>query len=101
MKLWSGIAVLATLLGAAGAARAQSCMRTSEMPQQDRQAIERAAQQVFDQAGRGDTEAMRANTVGNYFSGIAAAVIDNKSILGGARVRIREEYLLEVTGSSS
>jgi hypothetical protein len=84
-----------TALAGPRAATAQSCMRASEMQPQDRTAIERSAQQIFDHASRGDTEGLRANTVTNYFSGIAGVVNDNRTALSGASVQLRAEYLLD------
>lgn len=68
------------------------------MPEQSRTAMETAAQQVFDQATRGDVNSLKANAVPSLqsnFNGIAAAVNDNKDALAGTRPQLRTDFLLD------
>ena len=88
------------LLWTGARAQAQSCLRRAEMQPQDRDAIERSAQQIFEQAAAGNTQAMQANTVASYFGGIASVVNENKTALSGAKAQMRTEYLLDPGGAS-
>src|SRR5262244_441862 len=81
---------------------AQGCVTRDEIPAASRTAIESAAQQVFDQAGRGDVNALRQNAIPSLqsnFGGIAGAVNDNKPALTGAKTQLRIEFLLD-TGAT-
>jgi Ca-activated chloride channel family protein len=93
-KIFFLVAALAT----AGGAHAQSCQRGGEMLPQDRSALEAAAQQVFDQAARGDAAALRAGSsslLQASFAGVAAAINDNHAALAGATAQLRASYRLE------
>ncbi|HMF90087.1 MAG TPA: hypothetical protein VKL40_05540 [Candidatus Angelobacter sp.] len=81
---------------------AQGCVTRDEIPAASRTAIESAAQQVFDQASRGDANALRQNAIPSLqsnFGGIAGAVNDNKPALTGAKTQLRIEFLLD-TGAT-
>jgi hypothetical protein len=81
---------------------AQGCETRDEIPAASRTAIEGAAQQVFDQAGRNDVNALRESsipTLQSNFGGIAAAINDNKAALSGAKAQLRTEFLLD-TGAT-
>lgn len=81
---------------------AQSCETRDEIPAPSRTAVESAAQQVFDQAGRGDVNALREGAIPSLqsnFTGIAGAVNDNKPALAGARTQLRTTFLLD-TGAT-
>lgn len=90
---------LAAMLLAAGLpAWSQSCQTRDDIPEQTRTAIETAAQQVFDQASRGDVNILRANTAPAYqssFDSIARGVNDNKAALQGVKPQLRTTFLLD------
>jgi hypothetical protein len=80
----------------------QGCQTRDEIPGASRTGIESAAQQVFDQASRGDVNTLRQNaipTLQSNFGGIAAAINDNKAALSGAKAQVRTEFLLD-TGAT-
>src|SRR5215467_8695480 len=96
-KIFLFAAALNIVAWAAGA-RAQACQRGGEMQPQDRSALEAAAQQVFDQAARGDAAGLRAGSsslLQASFSGVAAAINDNHAALAGASAQLRAGYLLQ------
>lgn len=103
MKLLNQKVFLMIVVLAAGIpAGAQGCQTRDEIPAASRTAIEGAAQQVFDQAGRGDANALRQNAIPSLqssFTGITAAVNDNKPALSGAKTQLRTEFLLD-TGAT-
>lgn len=90
------------MVAGAISAGAQSCQVRDEIPDQTRSAVENSAQQIFEQASRGDVSTIRANTIAamqSNFNGIAAAVTDNKAAFAGARAQIRSTFLLD-TGTN-
>jgi len=96
--------ILAGLLALAGSISAwsQTCQSREEVAEPARVAIEKAAQQVFDQAARGDANGLQANAIPSLqsnFAGIAAAVNDNKDAVQGAKPQVRGVYLLD-TGAN-
>src|ERR1700724_419480 len=73
----------------------QTCQVRDEIPDQAKTAIENSAQQIFEQASRGDVATIRANTISSLqsnFNGIAAAVSDNKQAFAGGRAQIRSSF---------
>ncbi len=86
------------LLWWAVSAAAQTCQSHDEIPAPTRTVLESTAQQVFDQASRGDSNAMRGNAgplLQAGFDGVAAAVNDNKAALSGAHPQTRALFLLD------
>src|ERR1700739_445729 len=86
--------VLAATLVLAGSlsAWAQTCQNKDEIPEPTRKAIETAAQQAFDQTASGDVNGLKTNSIPSLqtnFSGIAAAVSDNKDAFPGAQPPLR------------
>jgi hypothetical protein len=85
-------------LAAALPAWSQGCDTREEIPAQARTSMENAAQQVFDQASRGDTNALRAASAPSLQSGfadVAGAISDNKASFAGAHAQIRAVFLLD------
>ena len=81
---------------------AQGCETHDEMAAASRTAIESAAQQTFDQASRGDVNALRDSAIPSLqsnFGGITGAVNDNKPAFAGAKTQLRTEFLLD-TGAT-
>lgn len=82
----------------------QSCQMRDDIPDPIKSAVERAAQQVFDQASRGDSNSMKANAIPSLqssFSGIEGAVNDNKAAMEGAHPQLRNSFLLDTGASPS
>src|SRR5947209_4112742 len=105
LRLWIVTSLVAAGLLAALPAQGQSCLRRNEMQPHDRSALEAAAQQVFDQAARGDVAGLRAGAsslLQANFNGVAVAVNDNRAAaLVGATAQIRGSYLLQAGPASS
>src|SRR5215469_9444312 len=83
---------------------AQSCQMRDEIPDQIKSAIENAAQQVFDQAARGDANSLKAKAIPSLqsnFSGIEGGVNDNKPAMEGARPQLRTSFLLDTGANPS
>jgi hypothetical protein len=96
------VSFLLILFAAALPAWSQSCQTRDEIPEQLRTTIDKAAQQIFDQASRGDVAALKTNSIPSLqssFTGIAGAVNDNKAATAGAHADIRTSFLLD-TGTT-
>ncbi len=86
------------LAGAAVPAWSQGCQTREEIAPDVRSAIESAAQKAFDEASRGDANALRADSIPSLqsnFGAIAGAVNDNKAALTGAKPQLRSSFLLD------
>lgn len=73
------------------------------MDQPTRTALENAAKRYFDMAARGDTVALKQNSIPSLaadFSGIENAVKDNQSSLAGGTGTPRPPYLLKIEGNA-
>jgi hypothetical protein len=82
----------------------QTCQVRDEIPSQAKTAIENSAQQIFEQASRGDVNTIRANTIASLqsnFNGIATAVADNKPAFAGSHAQIRSSFLLDTGANPS
>src|SRR5262249_62206350 len=80
----------------------QGCETRDEISAAGRTVIENAAQQTFDQASRGDVNALRDSAIPSLQSsvgGVAGAINDNKAALTGAKTQLRTEFLLD-TGAT-
>lgn len=91
------------LLLLATIARAQTCRRLDEIPNQARVALQNAALRAFDQASSGDVNAMKADAIASLqadFKTIGAAVHDNQPVIVGARLQLRTIFLLD-SGANS
>ncbi|MGE5323575.1 MAG: hypothetical protein ACM3SW_11960 [Actinomycetota bacterium] len=85
-------------------ALAQSCQTRDEMSEQTRTALDTAARQAFEQAGRGDVASLRSNTIPSLqanFNGIASAVTGNRPAFEGATSQIRTSFLLDTGATPS
>lgn len=98
MKQLTRNAVVAVLMALGSlAAWSQTCQIRDEIPEASRKAVESAAQQVLDQAIRGDVGAMRASAIASLqsgFGGIAAAVSDHKAVFASDHPQLRTLFLL-------
>src|SRR5437762_360581 len=100
-----GFRVVLAFLTLAGAvsAYAQSCQLRDEIPDQVKLAVENSAQQIFEQASRGDVNTIKANTIAalqSNFNGIASAITDNKAAIAGAHTQLRNSFLLDIGRAS-
>ncbi|HET9839756.1 MAG TPA: hypothetical protein VFR84_16130 [Candidatus Angelobacter sp.] len=94
----------AALLATSLSAWSQTCQGHDEMDPAARASMETAAQQVYDQAARGDVNVLRTSSVPSLqsnFNGIAAAITDNKDALAGAKAQLRTDFLLDNTGAGA
>jgi hypothetical protein len=95
-----GLKWLALLL-MAGTVHAQTCLSAPDMEGSLRTALETAAQRYFEMSLRGDTAALRQNSipfVAADFGGVEAAVKDNQAAFTGAHATVRPPFLLTATG---
>jgi hypothetical protein len=93
------VVLLCSLLAAF--AQAQTCLTHSDMDEPTRSALEGAAKRYFDMAVRGDTAALKQNSIASLaadFSSVEAAVKDIQPSLAGARPQSRAPFLLKVEG---
>jgi hypothetical protein len=77
---------------------AQTCQKLDEIPGEAKLALQNSAQRVFDQATRGDIDAMKANAIPSLqanFMAIAAAVHDNQAAMTSTRLQLRTIFLLD------
>jgi len=95
----SRVALLAVVL--ATAASAQTCLTVSDMDTPTHSALEGAAKRYFDMAARGDTTALKQNSIAALaanFSGVESAVTDSQPNLAGAQAQTRPPFLLKIDG---
>jgi hypothetical protein len=87
------------LLGATS--HAQTCQGDADMDASVRTALESAAKRYFEMSARGDTAALKQNSIAAVaasFSGIETAVKDNQAAFTGAQATVRPPYLLTADG---
>jgi hypothetical protein len=94
---------LSTLIFFAGFAHAQTCFTASDMDEPTRAALVNTAKRYFDMAARGDSAALRQNSipsVASDFSGIETVVKDHQANLSGLQATPRPPFLLKVEGTA-
>lgn len=99
-KRWRGLGWLVLLL-VAGTAHAQTCRSAPDMDAPVRTALETAAQRYFEMSARGDTAALRQNSialVSANFAGVETAVKENQPDFAGAHATVRPPFLLTAEG---
>jgi hypothetical protein len=104
MKLNLRIVSILIVAAATVPAWSQTCQLRDDMPAAAKSAIENAAQQVFDQASRGDISTLKTNAIPSLqsnFSGIEGAVNDNKPAMEGSRPQVRTSFLLDTGANPS
>lgn len=92
----------ASLLSAA--AHAQTCQSAADLDAAVRIALESAAKRYFDLSARGDTAALKQNSIAalaGSFAGIEGAVQENQSAFAGAKATVRPPFLLTADGPES
>src|SRR5271154_1788253 len=102
VRIAKSLSVLTLLLNA-GLAHAQTCFTASDMDEPTRAALVSTAQRYFDMAARGDSSALRQNSIASLasdFSGIETAVQDNQANFSGAQAIPRAPFLLKADGTA-
>jgi hypothetical protein len=97
------ICSIALVISVSSPAFAQSCLSSADMDAAARTALENAAHRYFDMASRGDVASLRQNSIpslASAFTGIEAAVTDNKAAFAGAQPAARPPFLLEAQGNA-
>ena len=82
-------------------AQAQTCLTHSDMDVPTRSLLENAAKRYFDMAARGDTAALKQNSIASLaadFSRVEATVKDSQPDFAGAQAQPRPPFLLKVEG---
>jgi len=82
---------------------AQTCLTASDMDESTRTALVNTAKRYFDMAARGDSSALRENSVASVaadFSGIESAIKDNQSNFSAGQANPRSPFLLEAEGKA-
>jgi hypothetical protein len=90
------------LVGIVASARAQTCQSAADMDPAVRTAVETTARRYFDMAARSDSAGLQQNSiaaVAGNFSGIEAAIKDNREAFTAAQVTVRPAFLLIAEGS--
>ena len=99
-RRWLWVLLLGASVGAP-LARAQTCQSAADMDASVRNALETTAKRYFDMSARGDTVALRQNSIAAVaasFGGIEAAVKDNQAAFAGASAAVRPPFLLTADG---
>jgi hypothetical protein len=92
-----------TLILCAGSVHAQTCFTAGDMDEPTRTALVNTAKRYFDMAARGDSAALRQNSIASIasdFSGIETAVKDNQAKFSGAQATPRAPFLLKAEGTA-
>ena len=95
------LGLLGVLLLAA-ACFGQTCLTSEEIDAATKTALETAGKQHFEWTSKGDTAAMRQNSIPSLasdFGGIEAAVRDNQANFSGAQTKLRPLFELKAEGA--
>jgi hypothetical protein len=87
------------LLGASS--HAQVCQSAADMDAAVRTALETAGKRYFEMSARGDSAALKQNSIASVaasFAEIEAAVKENQSLFTGAKASVRPPFLLTADG---
>jgi hypothetical protein len=101
-RLATNVLVVMLLLCSAGA-HAQTCFTANDMDEPTRAALVGTAKRYFDMAARGDSGALRQNSIASVasdFSGIETAVKNNQANFSGAQATPRPPFLLKAEGTA-
>ncbi|MGO9125418.1 MAG: hypothetical protein ACLP6G_11080 [Terriglobales bacterium] len=81
--------------------QAQTCLTHSDMDTPTRSSLEGAAKRYFDMAARGDTAALKQNSIASLaadFSRVESAVKDSQADFAGAQAQPHPPFLLQIEG---
>jgi hypothetical protein len=84
-------------------AHAQTCLTADDMDEPTRTALVSTAKRYFDMAARGDSAALRQNSIASLasdFSGIETVVKDNQTNFSGAQATPRAPFQLKAEGTA-
>jgi hypothetical protein len=98
-----GIGLCAGLILGAGLTHAQTCFTASDMDEPTRTTLVNTAKRYFDMAARGDSAALRQNSIASVasdFSGIETVVKDNQANFSGVQATPRAPFLLKAEGTA-
>ena len=90
------------LLLLAASSRAQVCQTAADLDAKVRSALEGTALRYFDMSARGDTAALKQNSIAGVaanFAGIEAAVNDSQTTFHDAQATVRPPFLLTAEGT--
>jgi len=102
VRAGTSLSVLALIL-CAGFAHAQTCLTAGDMDEPTRAALVNTAKRYFEMAARGDSAALRQNSIASVasdFSGIETVVKNNQSNFSGAQAAPRSPFLLKAEGTA-
>jgi hypothetical protein len=103
LKIRMGIFPALALILCAGFAHAQTCFTASDMDEPIRTALLNTTKRYFDMASRGDSAALKQNSIASVasdFSGIETVVKDNQANFSGAQATPRAPFLLKAEGTA-
>jgi hypothetical protein len=86
------------------AAPAQTCLTTSDMGDATRNALVATGKRFYDLAAHGDAASLRQDAIASLatsFSGIEAAIRENRASLAAAQPAARPPFLLKAEGAES
>jgi hypothetical protein len=102
-KVWMGVSLTVMGLILCARSRAQTCFTAGDMDEPTRAALVNTAKRYFDMSARGDSVALRQNsiaTVASDFSGIETVVKDNQANFSGVQATSRPPFLLKAEGTA-
>jgi len=91
------------LIFCTGLSHAQTCFTASDMDEPTRTALVNTAKRYFDMAARGDSAALRQNSipsVASDFTGIENVIKDHQPNFSGAQATPRPPFLLKAEGTA-
>ncbi len=89
------------LLGASAYVPAQICQSAADMDASARTALETSAKRYFEMSARGDSAALKQNSIASVadsFAGIETAVKENQAAFTGGQATVRPPFLLTADG---
>src|SRR5215469_15206246 len=102
-RWFQACAVVAVVFAISTSALAQICLTSDDMDAASRSALQAAASRYFDMIARGDTAALKQNSipeVANNFAGIESTVKENQANLAGAHATPQPPFLLKAEGNA-
>jgi len=104
LRLRAGMSVcVMALICCAEVAHSQTCLTAGDMEEPTRSALVNTATRYFDMAARGDSAALRQNSIASVaanFSGIETVVKDNQANFSGTQAAARAPFLLKAEGTA-
>jgi hypothetical protein len=101
-RRWPCLLLLSASLNLVPSAHSQTCQSAADMDASVRSALETTAKRYFDMSARGDTAALRQNSIAAVaasFAGIENAVKEDQPAFAGAQAAVRPPFLLTAEGT--